>query len=578
MTKESPPSQAKKGKKKYLSFQKKIIFFFILAFLLSEGIYFSIQYYLSTNDYLIHLKESLDLIADTMQKKLLKNSIYQEETVTQLSSYGIINIHPLTKKSTSPIISENEKFITYQGKDIEIILTKHWAESLKQQYNKQLWVSFIKQMSISFLLLFTTFLLLIVWPLQKSYTAIKKILKYPSSRSREGQKKLYMMEFLTDLATLTDSWNKKAKQLNSIVQDSFDLGQEIQNIFHHQKEEEIKITTLVTSCKQKIEYIKDTLKNYYDSYFSLVQILKHFHHGNDAYKINIDNLLENTEHIHQSLLQTEALLENYQKEKDKIVLPLQSLVKKTDGLSDTMKQIYSSTENITETINIVKNTVNQISILAMNATIEAAHLGESHQGLSVVANEIQNLAKIVFQNTSIIFEEAHKNKELIYTVSEEYNILQSLAQNVHLTSEKINPYIKDAFAAVKKNPSSQAILYIKEIKAKMREQEKHTQKINTITQSAMKIEHNFLHPELELKKNIADWEKENKFINDQHKMLATYFRELLDVLNKLQEFSAKTKETPLSTPNEKEKTPHTSHTAPLQSPTCKPHTPPQKPI
>ena len=63
-----------------------------------------------------------------------------------------------------------------------------------------------------------------------------------------------------------------------------------------------------------------------------------------------------------------------------------------DGVADTMKQIQTASNRISETTQLIDSIAFQTNILALNAAVEAARAGEQGRGFAVVASEVRSLS------------------------------------------------------------------------------------------------------------------------------------------------------------------------------------------
>src|SRR5258708_18755673 len=83
-----------------------------------------------------------------------------------------------------------------------------------------------------------------------------------------------------------------------------------------------------------------------------------------------------------------------------------------ESASDKIHDLGESVKRIGNIVEVIRKISEQTSMLALNASIEAAHAGEQGRGFAVVADEVSSLARRVGQSAKDI-------EALIQTVKEQ---------------------------------------------------------------------------------------------------------------------------------------------------------------
>ena len=93
-----------------------------------------------------------------------------------------------------------------------------------------------------------------------------------------------------------------------------------------------------------------------------------------------------------------------------------------------IEDISKSTGVILDMIKIIKNVAGQTNLLAMNASIEAAHAGEYGKGFAVVADEIRNLAEVTSDNSKNISAQL---KDIMEKINKATNITKTTGTSIN---------------------------------------------------------------------------------------------------------------------------------------------------
>ncbi|MBR6060707.1 MAG: methyl-accepting chemotaxis protein, partial [Spirochaetales bacterium] len=201
-----------------------------------------------------------------------------------------------------------------------------------------------------------------------------------------------------------------------------------------------EIGQLTESIGETVETLKNLNKKIYGAINILNKNLHTLFVSSTSVKDSANNQAVTVEETQRNFENMNVMIETIAQESDKANgYTAQALSKANVGmesmgkLEGEMGKIVVSSQEITNTLGVIREIAEQTNLLSLNASIESARAGEAGKGFNIVAGEIRKLAEkstnasnkieeLVINNNKIIQEGVHYSKETT-------NILQEIASS-----------------------------------------------------------------------------------------------------------------------------------------------------
>lgn len=187
---------------------------------------------------------------------------------------------------------------------------------------------------------------------------------------------------VNEMKKLNDEKEKGARLLEKILVLSENISTEITNANTKMETLQHTVETTTSSMIDVSNGSTETAESVQEQLMKTEEIVE-----------QVDKVKNVSSTIAADMIKTKEALNVGMKSVQKLVQQVQESEKVGDAVSERMQQLHDNTEKMNDIVGLINSITKQTSMLSLNASIEAARVGEAGKGFAVVANEISNLAK-----------------------------------------------------------------------------------------------------------------------------------------------------------------------------------------
>ncbi|MFW5799383.1 MAG: methyl-accepting chemotaxis protein [Spirochaetota bacterium] len=210
---------------------------------------------------------------------------------------------------------------------------------------------------------------------------------------------------------------KLTKSTETTMNTIKDIDKSLSNV----REEMVNLSNEMQTSEENANSLVETTKSMKDTINEQTTLISESSASIEEMTSSINNISEITKSKKESITELVKTTDEGEKEMNKAI--------------DSINKVSDSSSNILDVIKVIVNISSQTNMLAMNASIEAAHAGDSGAGFAVVADEIRKLAEDSSNNTKIIKDTLNKN---LKDISIAVEINKQAGEYFHRINEKVS--------------------------------------------------------------------------------------------------------------------------------------------
>lgn len=232
------------------------------------------------------------------------------------------------------------------------------------------------------------------------------------SKDEVGKVAMLFNSFIDQLRTIVVAISDSASHVSSSSEEMTAASQNLANVAQDQAASIEETSSAMEQIKATIDSVSENAKNQASKANTTFASMSYLAGEIDAINRKAQNANGMAEETHRYAEEGEQVL---------------------SSTVDGMKDIASSSRQITEIVSIISDITDQINLLSLNASIEAARAGDQGRGFAVVAEEIAKLAE----------QTAHSSKQINDLIIQTNKKVDSGVKLVEKTADSLRRIIEN---------------------------------------------------------------------------------------------------------------------------------------